>query len=88
MTAMATTTPARIRVTEARRAASVAIEPTSNRRLKLAAACYIGMVALVVLSVMAVRVLPAWPVAAAFVIGMTALVASLHPSIRVTSRAH
>jgi len=83
MTAMATSTTARTQASGARRAdLPEAAMLRQNRRIKMAAACYVGLVALVGLFVLAAQVLPAGVGLPLFVLASAGVVAAGHPRVR------
>lgn len=87
MTAMATMTPAPKTVgSGAHRADSVASPDGRRRRVRLVAACYLGMVMLVALAIAMSTVLPAAVGAPLFVLFATGVVVLAHPTIRITRR--
>lgn len=85
MTVMATTTHAHPETAGARPPQSPWVPV--GRRLALSAACYLGIAAMVVLTVLAARVLPTGVGVPLFVLGMAAVVAVAHPAIQLTHRS-
>lgn len=84
---MTATLPARNRATGARPAESPAARKAWRLgRIKMVAACYLGLSLLVTLSVIASRVWPSGAVAPLFILGMVGLIAAFHPRVRVTAR--
>lgn len=83
MTAMATSTHVRTQANGARRAElPEAAAMRHTRRIKMAAACYLGLVVLVGVFVLAAQVLPPGVGLPLFVLGAGAVVALGHPRIR------
>lgn len=80
MTAMATSTRIHPETNGARRMDHPATAAArAGRRVKMAAACYLGIVAMVLATVLAARVLPAGVGVPLFVLGMVLVVVAAHP---------
>jgi len=87
MTAMATTTPAPKTVPPG--AHRAVVDPglgARRRRLRLAGACYLGMVMLVALAIAMSTVLPTALGVPLFIALAAAVVVIAHPTIRLTRR--
>lgn len=84
---MATMTPAPPAASGARRVDHpLAVAARHRRRIRLAVACYAGMVLLVALAVVLARVLPAVLGVPLFVVLAGVVVVVAHPALRVTLR--
>jgi hypothetical protein len=87
MTVMATTTRTRPSTSGARRVDTPAtVAARETRRVKMAVACYLGIVVMIALALAASTVLPAGVGVPLFVLGMGLVVALAHPTIRVARR--